>query len=108
MTSFEDLKVMIRRNKLLGLWAAEKLGLSEEDADAYSDVLAVGTVDPGASDVFDKVRRDLDAAGVTQSDEQILSVMNELMLEAAKQMPATGGDGGDAAAVMLARKLTSR
>jgi hypothetical protein len=107
MTSLNDLKTTIRRNKLLGLWAAEKLGLAGGDAEAYADALAVGTIDPELGDVFSKIRKDFDAAGVVQSDEQILLVMNELILQAANQMPARGG-ASDAAAVMLARKLTSR
>ncbi len=107
MDSFEDLKTIIRRNKLLGMWAAEKLGLAGPEADAYSDALAVGAVDPECSDVLGRIRKDFDGAGVIQSDEQILCVMDEFMLRAAKQMPTTGR-GGDAAAVMLARKLTGR
>jgi hypothetical protein len=108
MTSLDDLKTTVRRNKLLGTWAAEKLGLVGRDAEAYADALAVGTVDPERSDVFSKIRKDFDAAGVVQSDEQILRVMTELMLQAASQMPATRGGAPDAAAVMLARNLTSR
>ena len=59
------------------MWAAEKLGLAGADAEGYSDALAVGTVDPERSDVFSKIRKDFDAAGVVQSDEQIMNVMNE-------------------------------
>ena len=108
MTSFDDLKRMVRRNKLLGMWAAEKLGLAGRDADAYADALAVGTLDADRSDVFSKIRRDFDAAGVVQSDEQILRVMNELLLQAANQAQGTPGGVPDAAAVILARNLTSR
>jgi hypothetical protein len=106
MTTLDDLKRTIRRNKLLGMWAAEKLGITGRDADAYSDALAVGTLDPESSDVLSKIRKDFNAAGVVQSDEQILHVMNELMLQAGNQMPVTRGGGPDAAAVMLARNLT--
>jgi hypothetical protein len=106
MTSLDDLKKTIRRNKLLGLWAAEKLGFTGRDAKAYSDALAVDTLDPELSDVLSKIRKDFNAAGVVQSDEQILQVMNELMLQAGNQMPVTRGGGPDAAAVMLARNLT--
>ena len=88
--------------------AAEKLGLAGRDADAYADALAVGTLDPDRSDVFSKIRRDFDAAGVVQSDEQILRVMNELLLQAANQAQGTPGGVPDAAAVILARNLTSR
>jgi hypothetical protein len=107
MTSFDDLKTTIRRNKLLGLWAAEKLGLAGADADAYSHALAMDTMDPERGDVFSRIRKDFDAAGVVQSDEQIISIMNELMLQAG-EMQATGGGSPDAAAVVLARKLTTR
>jgi hypothetical protein len=99
------LKKTVRLNKLLGMWAAEKLGITGRDAEAYSDALAVGTLDPEGSDVFSKIRKDFDAAGVVQSDEQILHVMNELTLQAGNQMPTAKGGAADALTVMLARKL---
>jgi hypothetical protein len=105
MTSFDDLKTTIRRNKLLGMWAAEKLGLVGADADAYSHALAMDTTDPERGDVFSRIRKDFDAAGVVQSDEQITNAMNKLMLEAGEM---AAGIGSDAAAVVLARKLTAR
>ena len=108
MTSLDELKTTVRRNKLLGMWAAEKLGLAGADAEAYSNALAVGTLDAERRDVFSKIRQDFDAAGVVQSDEQILRVMETLMLQAAGQMPTTRGGSLDAAAVTLARNLTSR
>jgi hypothetical protein len=108
MIDLDELKRTVRRNKLLGMWAAEKLGLAGQDAEAYSDALAMGTIEPDQSDVFSKIRKDFDAAAVVQSDEQILGVMNDLMLQAAKQMEGTQGGAADAAAVMLARKLMPR
>jgi hypothetical protein len=108
MTSSDDVQKTILRNKLLGRWAAEKLGITGRDADAYSDALARGTVDPERCDVFSKIRQDFGAAGVAQSDEQILRVMTELMLKAGNLMPKTRGGTPDAAAVMLARNLMSR
>jgi hypothetical protein len=57
------------------------------------------------SDVLSKIREDFDAAGVVQSDEQILRVMNEFTLEAGNQGPVTRGGAPDALAVMLARQL---
>src|SRR5215470_1303251 len=89
MSSPDDWKKTIRRNKLLGMWAAEKLGITGRDAEAYSDALAVGTLDPERSDVFSKIRKDFDVAGVAQTDEQILHVMNELTLRAGNQTPVT-------------------
>ena len=82
MTIPDDWKKTIHRNKLLGMWAAEKLGITGRDAEAYSDALAVGTLDLERSDVLSKIRKDFDAAGVVQSDEQILRVMNEFTLQA--------------------------
>jgi hypothetical protein len=108
MTSLEDLKTMIRRNKLLGVWAAEKMGRVGPDAEAYADDLAVGTLDPERSDVFRKIRKDFDGAGVVQSDEQILRVMDELMIQAASQMQERRGGAADMGAAMLARNLMSR
>ena len=110
MTSFDDSVKTILRNKLLGRWAAEKLGIAGRDADAYSDALAVmGTTrDPERSDLFSKIRKDFAAAGVALSDEEILRVMSELMIEAGNLMPTTRKGSGDATAVMLARKLMSR
>jgi hypothetical protein len=107
MSSFNDLKPMIHRNKLLGMWAAGKLQLSGADADAYSDAMVMQTIGSEPFDVLKKIRTDFDAAGVAQSDEEILSVMNDLMLQAMKQTATRRGDAGDAAAVLLARKLTS-
>ena len=105
MTSSDDVQKTILRNKLLGRWAAEKLGLKGWDAVAYSDALARGTVDPERSDVFSKIRKDFDAAGVAQSDEQIRNVMTELMIHAGNHMPTKQGVSLDAAAVALARNL---
>ena len=108
MTGSDNWKKTVRLNKLLGMWAAEKMGMTGRDAEAYSDALAVGTLDPECSDVFSKIRWDFDVAGVVQSDEQILRVMNELTLQAGNQMPVTRGGAPDALAVMLARKLKSQ
>jgi hypothetical protein len=108
MTSSDDVQRTILRNKLLGRWAAEKLGIAGQDAEAYSDALARGTVDPARSDVFSKIRKDFDAAGVAQSDEQILRVMTDLMLKAGNLMPTARGGSTDAAAVVLARNLMKR
>jgi len=108
MTGLDDLKTMVRRNKLLGLWAAEKLGLTGRDAEAYGDALAVGALDPEQIDVLSKIRKDFDAAGVAQSDDQILCVMNEFMLQAGNQVHVPREGTSDAAEVALKRNLTSR
>jgi hypothetical protein len=101
----DDWKKTVHRNKLLGIWAARKLGIEGQEAEDYSDALAVGTLDPERSDVLGKIRKDFDAAGVVQSDEQILRVMNELTLQAGSQMLGTRGGASDALTVLLALKL---
>jgi hypothetical protein len=55
----------------------------------------LGTLDPGHGDVLNKIRKDFDAAGALQSDQQILRVMNELTPQAGNQMPATKADAFD-------------
>lgn len=80
-----------RRNKLLGLWAAEKLGKTGDAADAYAkEVVASDFEEVGDDDVFRKVRQDFDAAGVAQSDHQIRRTMDELMATAIDQIKAAG------------------
>lgn len=80
-------KANARRNRLLGLWAAEKLGKTGEDADAYArEVVAADFEEAGDQDVFRKVRGDFDAAGVQQSDHQIRRTMDELMVTAVEQI----------------------
>ncbi|RVH48451.1 DUF1476 domain-containing protein [Sinorhizobium meliloti] len=80
-------KAMARRNKLFGLWAAEKLGKAGTDADAYAkEVVQADFEEAGDNDVFRKVRTDFDAAGVVLSDSQIRSTMDDLLAAAAEQI----------------------
>jgi len=80
-------KATARRNKLLGLWAAEKLGYSGEQAENYAkEVVRADFEEPGDEDVFRKVRADFDAASVAQSDHQIRRTMEELMAMAVEQI----------------------
>ena len=83
----QKFRAVARRNKLLGLWAAEKLGKTGEAADAYAkEVINSDFEEAGDHDVFRKVRKDFDAAGVEQSDHQIRRTMDELMATAAEQV----------------------
>lgn len=76
-------KAVARRNKLLGLWAAEKLGRTGDEAEAYAkEVVKADFEEAGDEDVFRKVRADFDAAGVEQSDHQIRRTMDELLDQA--------------------------
>ena len=84
-------KASARRNKLLGLWAAEKLGLDGDAAAAYAkEVVMADFEEAGDHDVFRKVRADFDAKGVAQSDHQIRRTMDELMETAIAQIKASG------------------
>lgn len=82
-------KIEARRNKLLGLWAAEVMG--KEDADSYAkEVVASDFEEAGDEDVFRKVAADLKAAGANVSDADIRSKMAELKIVAAEQMQSQG------------------
>jgi hypothetical protein len=82
-------KAVARRNKLLGLWAAEKLGLTGADAENYAkEVVTADFEESGEDDVFRKIRRDFDAKNVAQSDHQIRRTMADLMEQAVSQIRA--------------------
>ena len=82
-------KAMARRNKLLGMWAAGKLGLTGAEADAYSkEVVMADFEEAGDDDVFRKLRKDFDAKSIAQSDHQIRNTMNELLEQAVAQIKA--------------------
>ena len=84
-------KATARRNRLLGLWAAEKLGLTGAEADAYAkEVVMADFEETGDHDAFRKIRRDFDAKGVTQSDHQIRRTIDELMAKAIAEIKASG------------------
>ena len=83
-------KATARRNKLLGLWAAEKLGKTGEDAEAYAKAVVMSDFEEaGDHDVLLKVKADFDAAGVAQSEHQIRRTMDELMATAISQIKAS-------------------
>jgi hypothetical protein len=85
-------KATARRNKLLGLWAAEKLGLSGDAANDYAKgVVLADLEEPGEDDVFRKIRADFDAKSVDQSDHQIRRMMGDLMAQAVSQIESEKG-----------------
>ncbi|MEA2870525.1 MAG: hypothetical protein QOH67_501 [Hyphomicrobiales bacterium] len=84
-------KANARRNKLLGLWAAEKLGVSGDAANVYAkDVVMADFEEAGEEDVFKKVRKDFDAKGIVQSDQDIRRAMVDLMEKAIAEIKASG------------------
>jgi hypothetical protein len=80
-----------RRNKLLGTWAAEKLGLSGPAADAYAkEVIMADFEAPGDEDVFKKLRADFDAKKIAVSDIELRKQMDELLSKAIADVKASG------------------
>jgi hypothetical protein len=85
----QKFKAVARRNRLLGLWAAEKLGISGDAATAYAkDVVAADFEPPGGNDVVHKVMRDLAAKDVAISESQLRARMAELLAQAIQQVKA--------------------
>ena len=79
-----------RRNKMLGLWAAEQLGKTGEDAEAYAkEVVIADFEEAGDNDVIRKIRADFEAAGIAQSEQQIRTVMVDLMHQAIQAVQNT-------------------
>src|SRR5258708_31433437 len=82
-------KAHARRNKLVGQWAAEKLGLVGAAAEAYArDVITADMDKPGSDGVFAKLRKDFDDKGVAQSDHQIRRTMEEMLSKAVADIQA--------------------
>ncbi|MDB5594496.1 MAG: hypothetical protein JWM36_1457 [Hyphomicrobiales bacterium] len=82
-------KATARRNKLLGLWAAQKLGKTDIDALTYARALvAADLAQAGGEDVFRTIRQDFNTAGVPQSDHQIRRNMDEFLARAAAEIHA--------------------
>jgi hypothetical protein len=81
-------RVTARRNKLLGLWAAEKLGLQAGDAaDAYARTVVDADFEkPGDSDVVEKVQKDLAAKGINLSEAQLRAELTRAGDEAKRQL----------------------
>jgi hypothetical protein len=82
-------KAEARRNRLLGLWAAEKLGLSGDASAAYAkEVVSVALDGTGDAGIISKVTADLAARGVTSSERDVDAKMAELMVVAVAQVKA--------------------
>ncbi|HEY4199920.1 MAG TPA: DUF1476 domain-containing protein [Devosiaceae bacterium] len=80
-------KAEARRNKLLGIWAAELLGLDAEAAKAYAaEVVASDFQEAGDEDVFRKVAGDVKAKGLAVTDDVIRQKMAQLVAVAREQV----------------------
>ena len=82
-----DFKAGARRNKLLGLWAAEQMGITGESADAYAKEVVLADFDrPGDEDVLEKVLKDLTDKGLDISAHRVRKEMDQLMEVAHEQV----------------------
>lgn len=80
-------KAEARRNRLLGAWAAERMGLSGADADAYAaEVVKADLEEAGDDDVKRKVSGDLADKGVPVDDAELRNTMDRLLVEAAESV----------------------
>ena len=87
----QKFKAEARRNRLLGMWAAEKLGLTGDAASGYAkEVVAADFEEAGDQDVLQKVFKDLSAKGETITEGQIRAKMDELLVQAVAQVKAGG------------------
>src|SRR4051794_1612089 len=85
----QKFKAEARRNKLLGLWAADKLGLSGDAALAYAREVVAAEFDE-ADGVVHKVITDFAAQGIAVGEREIRAKLGELMEQAAAQVKAGG------------------
>jgi hypothetical protein len=79
-------KIVARRNRLLGMWAAAKMGLTEAEADAYArDVIRADFETAGDEDMIRKVLGDLTKAGIDIDEAAIRSALDHKMVDARRQ-----------------------
>jgi hypothetical protein len=82
-------KATARRNKLFGLWVAERLGKTGPDAEAYAkSVVLADFEEAGDADVLRKVKQDLDGAGHSVGDAELSRTLGDLMARAIEEIKA--------------------
>ena len=80
-------RVTARRNKLIGLWAAERMGLTPAETDSYAkSVVQADFEEVGDDDVVRKLAGDLTAAGVQVEDTELRRLLEEKTVEARRQL----------------------
>lgn len=80
-------KITARRNRLLGQWAAAKMGLTPEETDAYAKaVVQADFEEAGDDDVVRKLLGDLTAAGVEVDEAEVRRALSDLTVEARRQL----------------------
>lgn len=90
--AYEDeiaFKAVARRNKLLGEWAADRLGLSGAEAEAYArNLVDIDFKPAGYARLIEKVQGDLRGKGIEMSDHRLMLKLAELLIEAKRQVTA--------------------
>jgi len=81
-------KANARRNRMLGMWAAEKLGLAGDAASGYAKDVVMAELD--GQDIAKKVQTDLEAKGVTVTEQDVRRTMNDFMEKALADIKASG------------------
>ena len=82
-----NFRIIARRNRLLGEWAARKMGLSDEETASYAkDVVRADFESAGDDDVVRKVLGDLTAAGLSTNESEIREAIGHKMIEARRQI----------------------
>ncbi|MDP8993596.1 MAG: DUF1476 domain-containing protein [Pseudomonadota bacterium] len=85
-------KIIARRNRLLGLWAARQMGLTDAEADAYAkDVVRADFEEAGDQDVIRKLLGDLTSAGVETDEAKIREALGHKEVEARRQLMESQG-----------------
>jgi hypothetical protein len=85
-------KVVARRNRLLGHWAAKLMGLTDVEADSYArDVVRADFEEAGDEDVIRKLLGDLTSAGVECDDSRIREALAHKAVEARRQLMEAHG-----------------
>ncbi|MDB5688704.1 MAG: hypothetical protein JWL91_580 [Sphingomonas bacterium] len=80
-------RIAARRNRLLGVWAAELMGLTAEETDAYAKaVVQADFEEAGDEDVIRKLLGDLTSAGVDMDDSRIRNALSEKAIDARRQL----------------------
>ncbi|MDB5662192.1 MAG: hypothetical protein JWM38_1242 [Sphingomonas bacterium] len=80
-------RITARRNRLIGTWAAELMGLTPEETDAYAKaVVQADFEEAGDEDVIRKLLGDLTSAGVDMDDSTIRTALDQKTIEARRQL----------------------
>ena len=80
-------RIIARRNRLLGEWAARQMGLSEAETESYAkDVVRSDFEEAGEHDVIRKVLGDLTSAGVEIDEEKVREAMRNKEIDARRQI----------------------